>query len=114
MNYTPITSMKIDVHINAICLHGKVRAFASITFADCFVIRGVRIIETSAGLFAAMPNSRMANGGYRDICFPVVKELREQINEAVLGAYQQALIQAREQPSQAEESAVNEGGSHHE
>ena len=40
MNYTPITPMKIDVHINAICLHGKVRAFASITLADCFVIRG--------------------------------------------------------------------------
>lgn len=114
MNDSQKTPMKIDVRINTIRLHGKVRAFASITLADCFVIRGVRIIEASAGLFAAMPNNRMVNGGYRDICFPVMKELREQINEAVLEAYRQALIQVGEQPPQAEESAFDEGGYYHE
>lgn len=106
-----LTPIRIDARINTIHLNGRVRAFASITLADCFVIRGVKVIETPTGLFAAMPSRRSTSGEYRDICFPIVKELREKINEVVLEAYRQALLQAGEQTLQVEES---EGGFPHE
>ncbi|WP_283673326.1 MULTISPECIES: SpoVG family protein [Clostridia] len=107
-----LTSIRIDARINTIHLNGRVRAFASITLADCFVVRGVKVIETPTGLFAAMPSRRSTSGEYRDTCFPIVKELREQINEVVLEAYRQALLQAGEQTLQVEES--EEGGFPHE
>ena len=37
----------------------KLRAFATITFDNCFVVRDVKIIEGSKGLFVAMPSRRL-------------------------------------------------------
>ena len=37
----------------------KLRAFATITFDDCFVIRDIKIIEGSKGCFVAMPSRRI-------------------------------------------------------
>lgn len=38
----------------------RLRAFCSITFDDCFVIRDLKIIEGSNGLFVAMPSRKLA------------------------------------------------------
>jgi len=37
----------------------KLRAFATITFDDCFVVRNIKIIEGSKGLFVAMPSRKL-------------------------------------------------------
>ena len=37
---------------------GRLKGFASITFDNVFVIRGIRIIEGEEGLFIAMPNRK--------------------------------------------------------
>lgn len=37
----------------------KLRAFATITLDDCFVVRDVKIIEGTKGYFVAMPSRRM-------------------------------------------------------
>ena len=37
----------------------KLRAFATITFDDCFVVRDIKIIEGSKGYFVAMPSRRL-------------------------------------------------------
>ncbi len=37
----------------------KLRAFATITFDDCFVVRDIKIIEGSKGYFVAMPSRRV-------------------------------------------------------
>ncbi len=39
----------------------KLRAFATITLDDCFVVRDLKIIEGSKGLFVAMPSRRIKN-----------------------------------------------------
>lgn len=38
---------------------GRLRGFASITFDDSFVVRGLKIIEGRNGLFVAMPNRKV-------------------------------------------------------
>lgn len=37
----------------------KLRAFATVTFDDCFVVRDIKIIEGTKGYFVAMPSRRM-------------------------------------------------------
>ncbi|MBI4430591.1 MAG: septation protein SpoVG family protein [Candidatus Omnitrophica bacterium] len=37
----------------------KLRAFATITFDNCFVVRDVKVIEGSKGFFVAMPSRRL-------------------------------------------------------
>lgn len=37
----------------------RLRAFCSITFDDCFVVRDLKIIEGASGLFVAMPSRKL-------------------------------------------------------
>jgi stage V sporulation protein G len=37
----------------------KLRAFATVTFDNCFVVRNIKIIEGNKGLFVAMPSRKM-------------------------------------------------------
>ncbi|HXV28575.1 MAG TPA: septation protein SpoVG family protein [bacterium] len=39
----------------------KLRAFATITLDDCFVVRDLKIIEGNKGFFVAMPSRRIKN-----------------------------------------------------
>ena len=39
----------------------KLKAFASMTFNDAFVIRGLKIIEGTNGMFVAMPSRKLAD-----------------------------------------------------
>lgn len=89
--------MKVDVKIGSIRPEGSARAYASINLNDCFAIRNVKVMESTKGLFVAMPSYKAGNGEYKDICFPVTKEFREQLNNAVIDAYKQALTQSQQQ-----------------
>lgn len=89
--------MKVDVKISSIRPEGSIRAYASVNLNDCFAIRNVKVMDSTKGLFIAMPSYKAGNGEYKDICFPVTKEFREQLNQAVIDAYQQALTQSQNQ-----------------
>ncbi|OPY55758.1 MAG: putative septation protein SpoVG [Pelotomaculum sp. PtaU1.Bin035] len=102
--------MKVDVKIGSIRPEGAIRAIASVNLNGCFAIRNVKVMDGGMGLFAAMPSYKAGNGEYRDICFPVTKEFRRQLNDAVINAYQQALNmnqrkEAVQAPSDAPEQA---------
>jgi stage V sporulation protein G len=92
--------MKVDVKISSIRPEGSIRAYASVNLNDCFAIRTVTVMDSTKGLFIAMPSYKAGNGEYKDICFPVTKEFREQLNQAVIDAYQQALTQSQNQNQQ--------------
>lgn len=100
--------MKVDVKISSIRPEGSLRAIASVNLNDCFAIRNVKVMEGSNGLFAAMPSYKAGNGEYRDICFPITKEFRQQFNDAVVSAYQQALTQSQHKGMEQESSAIPE------
>lgn len=89
--------MKVDVKIGSIRPEGSIRAYASVNLNDCFAIRNVKVMDSTKGLFVAMPSYKAGNGEYKDICFPVSKEFREQLNNAVIEAYKQALTQSQQQ-----------------
>ena len=69
----------------------KLKAVASITFDDCFVVHDIKVIEGNEGYFIAMPSRKTRTGEFKDVCFPVKKEVREELEKAVLDAYSKKL-----------------------
>lgn len=65
----------------------KLKAIASFTIDNAFVVRNVKVIEGANGLFIAMPSKPSPDGVYRDIAHPINTETREQLNSAILDAY---------------------------
>lgn len=68
----------------------NLKAFASITIDDVVCITGIRIIEGKNGLFMSMPQSKDNEGEYHDVAFPITKDAREAIQDAVLDEYEAA------------------------
>jgi stage V sporulation protein G len=64
----------------------KLRAVASITLDDVFMVHDIKVIEGTKGLFVAMPAEKK-NGTFRDIAHPITAEMRTQIVTAVLEKY---------------------------
>lgn len=102
--------MKVDVKIGSIRPEGSIKAIASVNLNDCFAIRNVKVVDSSKGLFVAMPSYKAGNGEYKDICFPVNKEFREQLNQAVIGAYNQAIAKSQNAAPQHEEAQKQNAG----
>ena len=100
----------LDVKISSMYPPGQqggIRAYASATIDGCFAVRGIKVVEGGRdGLFVSMP-SRKTVGGYKEVCFPVTAEFRNELHNAVLDAYQQALTMAQAPPAQQE---AHEGG----
>lgn len=68
----------------------NLKAFASITIDNAVCITGIRIVEGKNGLFMSMPQSKDNDGEYHDVVFPVTRDTREEIQNAVLDAYEDA------------------------
>ena len=66
----------------------KLKAVASFTIDNAFVVHDVKVIEGSNGLFIAMPSKQSPSGEYRDTVHPLNTETREQISSAILAAYE--------------------------
>jgi len=70
---------------------GKVRAFASVVFDDCFIVNDLRVIEGREGqVFVTMPARKTRNGQMRDIAHPLNSDTREEIERRVLEEYESA------------------------
>jgi stage V sporulation protein G len=74
---------------------GKLKAFASITLDDCFVIRGLKVIEGTSGMFVAMPSRRRPDGSFQDIAHPITMEMRQTLESDVLAVYNRELENER-------------------
>lgn len=65
----------------------RLRAYVSITVDDCFVVRDLKVIQGTSGLFVAMPSKKRKDGQFRDIAHPLNQETREQIEKAIFDEY---------------------------
>ena len=66
---------------------------ANIVLNDSFAVGNVSVVQGRNGIFVAMPSYKSGNK-YKDVCFPITKEFREKVNNAVLETYHQAKEQA--------------------
>ena len=81
--------MKItDVRVRMVTKDdAKLKAVASVTFDDCFVVHDIKIISGKDGLFISMPSRKTPEGEYKDIVHPINTETREQIRAAIMAEY---------------------------
>lgn len=79
-----------DVRLRRVQTDGRMKAIASITLDDEFVIHDIRVIDGNDGLFVAMPSKRTPDGEFRDIAHPINSSARTKLQQAVLTAYEQS------------------------
>lgn len=68
------------------------KAFVSVTLGGVFVISNITIVEGKKGYFVSMPQhlwGKGRNAEYKDICFPVTKDFREELYTKILDAYEE-------------------------
>lgn len=71
---------------------GHIKALASIVLNDQLLIRGLRVMDGENGLFVGYPIDPFFKGeGYRIVCTPLSRQLREHIENCVLEKYQAAI-----------------------
>ncbi len=66
----------------------KLKAYATITFENCFIVRDLKVISGNKGYFIAMPSKKRKDGTFRDVAHPLNSETRKMIEEAVLEVYE--------------------------
>ncbi|MEE9550628.1 MAG: septation regulator SpoVG [Candidatus Binatia bacterium] len=76
----------------------KLRAYVTITFDHCFVVRDLKIIRGNTGLFVSMPSKRRKDGTYKDVAHPLNNETRRMIEEKIITEYERMLAEAGRQP----------------
>lgn len=74
----------------------KLKAVASVTFDDCFVVHDIKIIEGTEGYFIAMPSRKTNDGEYKDIAHPIKTETREELIKVILDAFEEEKAKSEE------------------
>ncbi len=89
----------------------KLKGFVNVTFDDCFVVRGCKIIQGNKGYFVSMPSQKQDDGTHRDIAHPINPEMRQVIEDRVLKAYVTELrSRGMLQPGAQGSTAPHQGG----
>lgn len=78
---------------------GRLKAYATVVFDNCFIIRDLKVIEGHKGLFVSMPSRKRKDGTYRDIVHPLNSEMRTLIEEGIVKEFNRVIELAEdEQP----------------
>lgn len=82
---------------------GRLKAYATVVFDNCFIVRDLKIIEGHKGFFVSMPSRRRNDGTFRDIVHPLNSDTRKLIEEGVIGEYKRVLtLEKDQQPDYSE------------
>lgn len=74
----------------------KLKAVATITIDDYFVVHDIKVIQGDTDYFIAMPSKKMPSGEFKDIVHPLNTETREMLRSLIVQEYKKAAISANE------------------
>ena len=80
--------------------NSKVRANVKLTIGDLISITPIRLIEGKKGFFLGMPQVLDREGEYRDVFYPVNREVRQQLTDMISSAYRVGKTMYKEFPSE--------------
>lgn len=89
-----------EIRIRKVTAEGKLKAYVTVTFDNCFVVHNVKIIEGKNGLFIAMPSRKTSAGDYKDVAHPISPEFRTELQNKILSEYEAGHVE--ETPSDEE------------
>ena len=85
-----------DVRVRKVSKEGKMKAVVSITIDDEFVVHDIKVIEGEKGYFIAMPSKRTPDEQFRDVAHPINPQMREELEDAILARFREALQEEAE------------------
>ncbi len=77
-----------DIRVRRVTAEGKLKAYVTVTFDDCFVVHNVKVIEGKTGVFIAMPSRKTKTGEYKDVAHPIHSDFRNDLQFRILQAYE--------------------------
>lgn len=102
-----------DIRIRRVTADGKLKAYVTVTFDNCFVVHNVKIIEGKNGAFIAMPSRKTKTGEYKDVAHPINSEFRGRLQAEILAEYEKGSehVQPTQESQHASEAAPTEDDS---
>lgn len=81
-----------NVKIKKIEGQKRLRAVASITIDNEFVVHEIKLVEGNKGLQMAMPSRKGGRGRFMDIAHPINNITRQKIENALILAYNKEFV----------------------
>ena len=78
-----------DIKIRKTMHEGRLRAVVSITIDNAIAIHDIKLVQGDERLFVAMPSRREDNGVFRDIIHPISSNIRDELEEKIVKAYEE-------------------------
>ncbi len=79
-----------DIRIRRVMQEGRLRAVVSLTIDNAIAVHDIRLVQGDDRMFVAMPSRRDDEGKFRDIIHPIHPEVRNEIEERIIAAYNSA------------------------
>jgi len=76
----------------------RLKAFASVTFDNSFVVRNMKVVQGNKGIFLCMPSRKLPDGTHKDMVHPINQEFRQYLEDNVLKAYTEEVALHKEMP----------------
>lgn len=73
-----------EVRVKKLNTTNRLKGIASVTLDDCFVVRGIKIIDSAKGLFIAMPSERVNENRFQDLVHPINANFRQRLQDVIL------------------------------
>ena len=80
-----------DIKVKLVNAESKMKAVASVTFDNAFVVHDIKIIEGQEKMFTAMPSRKTPDNEFKDIAHPINSEMRKSLEDAILAKYQESV-----------------------
>lgn len=75
---------------------GKLKAYATMVFDNCFIVRDLKVIKSDKGYFVSMPSRRKKDGTFKDIVHPLNAETRRSVEDKIIEEYKKVTEEGEE------------------
>ena len=89
-----------DVKVRKLFDEGPMKAVVSVTFDNQLAVHDIKVINARDKFFIVMPSRKNPDNTYRDIVHPINAAFREELERAVIEAYEKELIIAEAQANE--------------
>lgn len=91
-----------DIKVRKLFEEGPMKAIVSVTFDGQLAVHDIKVINARDKFFIVMPSRKNPDESYRDIVHPINAQFRGMLEDAVITAYEAALVEAENATDEAE------------
>lgn len=85
-----------DIKVRKLFEEGPMKAIVSVTFDGQLAVHDIKVINARDKFFIVMPSRKNPDDTYRDIVHPINSQFRNELETAVVAAYEEALAHAED------------------